>query len=997
MIDKEIFRSPPKEYKGAPFWSINDILRPEEVRRQVKLMDEGGFGGAFFHAREGLVTPFLSDEWFNSFKVAVNEAKKRGMYIWIYDELRWPSGFAGGLVPSLDERYRAKALVMIIDNIAFQGKEVIATFRCKLGKDGLPKSYEKAKPGEASSEYVYLTFLKYVAPIGDLWYSGFCYVDLLDKQTVRKFIEIAYQPYVKRFKDEIGKTIPGVFTDEPNISSSKPKAPWRIPPRGARFPLYALPWTDELPNRFKELHGYDLLDRLPELFFDIGNYMKTRYDYWKTVTLMFVEAFSKQIYEWCEKYNLKLTGHYLAEDTLISQLTCAGAVMPHYEYMHIPGIDHLGMHIWGTLLTAKQVASVANQLGKERVLCETYGCTGNYPSFEDRKWIGDWLLVMGINFLNHHLVPYSMRGRRKRDFGLNFHWSQPWWRYNALIEDYFTRLSYVLSQGMRVVNVLVIHPIGSVWASYSPANYEKAREIDEQFRSLLRMLLGLHIDFELGDEILMEKYGRVEERALCIGRAKYDVVIIPPCYTLSKNTVKLLSEFIERGGKVIAIKPIPTMVDGEESEEIKKLMKKVRIVEKIAYEDLRKALHDISKQVIIEGDEEGNVLYHLRKVDDSLVLFLCNVSRDKRYDMLKVGIKGRYKVEKWDAFTGEVIEIPAEIQDDYTWLNISLDPVGSLLLVLRPGRPKRGTLPRLVRVGDMKISDKWLVKRHEPNVLVLDYCRVSTGGAWSEPLPVPLAHDKITKKGMGTKYRLRFEFTSDVELRGREVYLVIENPEKLERITVNGVEITKPCGHWIDWNFVKFDISEVVGKGLNTVELEGVVDLEPEIENIYIIGDFGVKVAPKGKAKIIEEPREVKIGDLCAQGYPFYGGCIDLIRQVEIHVPEDSKVYLEMGKLMAALGIIYVNGKEVCKVIGRSPKVEITDYIKEGANEIRVTLVGTLRNVLGPLHYTGGDPEFISPETFLYIKERWTDEYVLMPFGIDDVRVVFYKELKGKE
>ncbi|MCD6096579.1 MAG: hypothetical protein J7J99_08490, partial [Thermoprotei archaeon] len=98
MPDKEIFRNPPNEYKGAPFWSINDRLIPSEIRRQIRLLNEGGFGGAFFHAREGLVTPYLSDEWFEAFKAAVDEAKKHDMYVWIYDELRWPSGFAGGYI-----------------------------------------------------------------------------------------------------------------------------------------------------------------------------------------------------------------------------------------------------------------------------------------------------------------------------------------------------------------------------------------------------------------------------------------------------------------------------------------------------------------------------------------------------------------------------------------------------------------------------------------------------------------------------------------------------------------------------------------------------------------------------------------------------------------------------------------------------------------------------------------------------------------------------------
>ena len=59
------FKSPPKEYRASPFWASNDQLDPDELRRQVKEMNEQGFGGFFMHAREGLKTGYLSQEWFS--------------------------------------------------------------------------------------------------------------------------------------------------------------------------------------------------------------------------------------------------------------------------------------------------------------------------------------------------------------------------------------------------------------------------------------------------------------------------------------------------------------------------------------------------------------------------------------------------------------------------------------------------------------------------------------------------------------------------------------------------------------------------------------------------------------------------------------------------------------------------------------------------------------------------------------------------------------------
>ncbi|MBC7321273.1 hypothetical protein H5T89_11595, partial [bacterium] len=60
---KEKFLNPDKDYRGAPFWSWNDKLDPEELDRQIRDMKSSGMGGFFMHSREGLETPYLSEEW----------------------------------------------------------------------------------------------------------------------------------------------------------------------------------------------------------------------------------------------------------------------------------------------------------------------------------------------------------------------------------------------------------------------------------------------------------------------------------------------------------------------------------------------------------------------------------------------------------------------------------------------------------------------------------------------------------------------------------------------------------------------------------------------------------------------------------------------------------------------------------------------------------------------------------------------------------------------
>ncbi|MEM3018825.1 MAG: hypothetical protein QXO92_01085, partial [Candidatus Bathyarchaeia archaeon] len=144
---EETFKNPGKEYRGAPFWSLNDRLEEGELRHQIALMEEGWFGGFFLHAREGLTTPYMTEEWMERIEACVHEAQKRGMFAWLYDEDKWPSGFAGGIVTAKRREYRAKALAMMLSERLDEVAEAIRIFECVL-RNGKPENLRILAPGE---------------------------------------------------------------------------------------------------------------------------------------------------------------------------------------------------------------------------------------------------------------------------------------------------------------------------------------------------------------------------------------------------------------------------------------------------------------------------------------------------------------------------------------------------------------------------------------------------------------------------------------------------------------------------------------------------------------------------------------------------------------------------------------------------------------------------------------------------------------------------------
>ena len=266
------------KYRPIPFWSWNDKLTVEETRFQVEEMHRVGIGGYFMHARGGLQTEYMGEEWFENVEAATARGEELGMRPWAYDENGWPSGFGSGRVNGLGLEYQQKYLRM---------EETLEHTEHQICKSGDHYFYFEVNP---------------------------FYVDTLDAKVIKEFIESTYVPYYEKF----GNRIEGFFTDEPQISRN------------------GIPWSFVFEEEYQKRYNENLLEHLEELFLPVGDYTATRIKFWKMVTELFSMNFMKQIYDWCEERGMKLTGHLVQEDTMLSQLVSNGACMAHYEYFHIP-------------------------------------------------------------------------------------------------------------------------------------------------------------------------------------------------------------------------------------------------------------------------------------------------------------------------------------------------------------------------------------------------------------------------------------------------------------------------------------------------------------------------------------------------------------------------------------------------------------------------------------------------------------------------------------
>ncbi|MFH1421359.1 MAG: glycosyl hydrolase, partial [Planctomycetota bacterium] len=538
-MNENEFKNPSKEYRPAPFWSWNDKLEDEELIRQVRDMKEKGFGGYFMHSRVGLITNYLSDDWMKKIKVCLTEGKKTGMESWLYDEDKWPSGFAGGIVPAMGDKYRAKGIeAQWLEeeqlSVIFKDYKTIAVFSVVFKqKDELEKMVRLLSRNDVPLPAGKLIAFKIVTDKPSNWYNGETDTDHLNPKATKAFLKCTHEAYAERFQSKFGEFMPGIFTDEPHFHG-----------------IGDFSWTKDLPQFFVRFKGYDLRNFLPLLYFKGAGYHKVRYDFNYALTKKFIKSYTLPYSKCCKKYGLKFTGHYNQEDTLLDQVMWTGAAMPHYEYMDVPGIDHLERNIREPL-TLKQVTSVARQFDRKRILCEIFGVSGHSMSFEDQKWIADFHFALGVTFMNQHLTLYSMTGDRKRDYPPTFSYHQPYWKYYRHINDYFSRCAYMLSQGKPVTDILMLHPMATGWTTYTGTMQgenllSKNRDIihyDNELETILKTLLEGHFDFDFGDEIIIKKHAKIGKSLISIGKQKYKLIIVPPSLNWSSKTLKLLKEY----------------------------------------------------------------------------------------------------------------------------------------------------------------------------------------------------------------------------------------------------------------------------------------------------------------------------------------------------------------------------------------------------------------------------------------------------------------------
>ncbi len=1012
---KQLFKSPGSAYRGKPFWAWNGKLTEEEVRRQIRVFKQMGLGGAFMHSRVGLATPYLQDEWFKIVRACCDECKNQEMEAWLYDEDRWPSGAAGGLVTG-DERFRHRHLELELHDPAdFTPDGTELGMWLGAIADRTLRNQWKYRPGTAAPGDKVLAF-KVNIDEPSPWYNGQTYLDTMNPEAVAKFIKLTHKAYEKKvLKDYSSTIVPGIFTDEPNHGHQTFD--------GSRG---RVSWTEQLPRVFEERYGYDILEHLPELFFVLQDepVSRVRRDFHDCLTYLFTHAFAKQIGEWCEANQQQHTGHVLAEETLSSQTAVVGSAMRFYEYMQAPGIDILSGQILQReggrkpeYTTAKQCSSVQHQFRRKWMLSELYGCTGWHFSFAEHKAVGDWQAALGVNLRCQHLAWYTMLGQAKRDYPASIFFQSAWWQDYPVVEDYFARVNLLLTQGEPVRDVALLHPIESAWTLFH-ADPDGLARLDQDLETVQQALLEAHFDFDYVDEDILARHGAVKGNELCVALAVYKTVVVPPLLTMRATTLALLGEFQAAGGQLIFVGPAPGMLDCRFSEEAPALASQATTVssENNALTEVLRANRELLGISVQDaaGVEYPHVLYMLRHdaVAGRYVLFLCHTRQEAASGPLTVcmprlAAADQAQLQEWNAEMGEISAAEFTETKDGVSFKTELEAYGSRLFVLDPKELKRlKPRPAYRELRNEALTPKqWTIERDEPNAFVLD-CPAwrLDGGKWQKPLEI-LKLDMKVRDAAGLPRRggamvqpwaqeappaskpvqleLRYEFTVK-ELPAGPCHLVLELPERFDiSLNTHSLKTDKDEGWWIDNSFKRIRVApKLLQVGANELVLKTeYTNAYAGLEAIYFTGEFGMKWK-RQTPEIIALPDSLKLGDWCGQGFPCYTGALSYITEFEAKPEAGERVFVSIPEWQGVLLKVRVNGVEIGKRAWPPYELDITGALQPKANRLELQLVASRRNLLGPLHNTTVYPVWTGPGEFVTSGEQWTNKYISVPCGL---------------
>ena len=799
----------PENYIMPFFWQHG--AEESTLREYMEKIDSCGIHAVCLEARPH--PDYVGPKWWQDVDVIMDEARHRGMRVWILDDSHFPTGYANGAVRNAPERLKR----WYLEEKALEVDGPLEGFRLAAATDlGSRRMMGRVFQRKGETLVAVILARRQEDPNGRVWYdqlqdvtdrleNGWLKMDIpqghwvvftytklmeavqkasdhisfLEKESCRILLDTVYEPHWERYKEDFGKTFAGFFSDEPGFYNLG-GAGFGMVKIGDQMPL---PWSDQVWRLFQQRMGGPTA--IVGLYHDLnGVQAKARVTYMDIITRMYEENFSRQLGDWCEEHGVEYIGHVLEDVGLHSRL---GPGTGHYframAGQHMGGIDVVlnqlipdrdyGKNGFYHYSIQQLAASAAHQNPrmKGRAMCEIFGAFGWSEGLSMMKWMADHMLVGGINWFVPHA--FTEKAFPDPDCPPHFyaHGMNPQYRYIHLVFDYMNRVCHLLNGGRAAVDNAVLFPAEGEWAG----GYR-------DYGVIGKLCLTHQIPYELVCVDALET-ASVSQGRLQVGEASYRTLLVDHIDLLPDHALAQLERLYRQGACVRFVGHAAKGLDGASAPS----------VPVIQDEELLPLLREGAACAAREYQPWLRCYKYLQ--EDMTVYLLVNSSMNHRLDTAIL-------VEEAPAYVwyhAEDNTLEAAQPDQRGWLPLSLDRGESVILLAgrQEALPGEGDLPfRPELSGERReLSGAW-------SISLADYREQER----FQPLCVTDQLEDISSKKPGFSGIIRYETDFEGPARMIDLGRAFEGVEVLVNGRSAGVRVGYPY---------RYDVSALAGEGEN--------------------------------------------------------------------------------------------------------------------------------------------------------------------------------------
>ncbi|OAS17840.1 glycosylhydrolase-like jelly roll fold domain-containing protein [Paenibacillus oryzisoli] len=747
---KEVLQGQENNYILPFLWQHGE--EEAVIREEIARVHESGIGALCIEARPH--PDFLGPKWWTDMDIIMDEARIRGMKVWLLDDDHFPTGHAAGKVKDapealhrkfLAERYidtlgPAKGTSLLLNTLLMRGLRptishperatglnklisVVAVRRDPTSGDLLSDSIDitdRVQDGilywDIPEGYWRVFIITENKDGGSLQQDD--YLNPLDRDSVRILIDTVYETVYERYKADFGKTFAGFFSDEPGFYNDKTTFDFQSRPGKKGVPL---PWSSDVPVLLEQALGADYRKHLHLLFHDGGEQTQVvRYAYMNIVSKLYADNFCSQIGEWCRDRGVEYIGHVLEDNNVHARL---GSGAGHFFrsmwgqdmsgldvvlWQIVPGFDELSFSKPGGDTDSEffhyGLAKLGVSLGhldpkkQGRTMCEVYGAYGWAEGLKLMKWLTDHMLVRGVNYF----VPHAFT-QKDPDPDCPPHMyaggKNPQYRYYKYLNHYMNRISHLISGGRHVATAAVVYHAEAEWSGEAMP-----------FQKPVKQLMQHQIDCEiLPIDILMDA-ASVKEGKLHVHNEDFACLIVPYAEALPAAAIRRLAAFAEQGLAVRFVGGLPTRAS--EGSEVS-----AELVELANHRNVKVVALDVLAQTLVtDGHYEIQIdafqpyLRNYHYVHEGLDVFMFFNEHPHQIIRRKIGLPVQGDVYAYDAFINRLTKLNAlQENDSSTTIEVILHPYESIVLI--HGTDFEGFVgaPQIASSSELEINSEWAV------------------------------------------------------------------------------------------------------------------------------------------------------------------------------------------------------------------------------------------------------------------------------------------------